>query len=133
MNLAIQITDALVAAHAQGILHRDIRPANIFVTRDDQVKLLGLGLANVGRLPVTSEAPTRIETPHLSGQDLSIAAAAHMSPEQVLGKAIDARSDLFSVGVVLYEMATAPSPSRVKAWRRSSMRFCSGSHPRRST
>ena len=113
LKIAIPVADAMAAAHQKGITHRDLKPANIMLGEGEhagRVKVLDFGLAKLAETPLAAAGATTMPTAPITGEGRILGTVAYMSPEQAEGKPIDARSDLFSLGVILYEMATGQRP-----------------------
>ncbi len=110
LELAVPLAEALAAAHRQGITHRDLKPENVLVGRDGKVKVLDFGLAKVAEQPGEAGEATRLPTRSITGEGRIVGTVAYMSPEQAEGRPVDPRSDVFALGIILYEMSTGERP-----------------------
>src|SRR6188474_2683268 len=110
LRTGIGISDAIAAAHQKGITHRDLKPANVMITNDGRVKVLDFGLAKLREAGLDADGVTQMPASDLTGEGRIIGTIAYMSPEQAEGKVVDQRSDIFSLGVMLHEMATGERP-----------------------
>ena len=130
IDYALQIANGMAAAHDKGIVHRDLKPENVFVTSDGRVKILDFGLAKLTEPAVARVGGSTLPTRAVETSPGSVmGTVGYMSPEQVRGLAVDQRSDIFSFGVVLYEMVRASAPSKVTRPRTPSARFSTRNHP----
>ncbi len=110
LDIGIALADALAAAHQKGVIHRDLKPGNVMVTRDGRVKVLDFGLAKLTRTDSNPELTQAETLAPLSGQGRIVGTVPYMAPEQIRGEPVDARSDLFALGIMLYELATGSRP-----------------------
>ena len=129
LDLSIQVTSALIAAHSAGVVHRDIKPSNIFVSKSRQAKVLDFGLAKL--MPEVQKMNSADEPTddHLTNPGTVMGTVSYMSPEQVLGRTLDGRSDIFSFGVVMYQMATATQPFSGETWTATANEIVNGKQP----
>ena len=121
LAFASQIAEGLACAHASGVLHRDLKPENVMVTNDDRVKILDFGVAKFFTSVPAWDADAVTRMTEMSSNVEVVGTFGYMSPEQALGKALDARTDLFALGVILFEMATGRAPFAARRWRRRSI------------